>query len=193
MKARDSLEIEEVLNDLDHKLNRLRIEYDQYFMGSGKREPQHLKADVQREITRFMSEPPRNAALKFRLNSIVARYQAFRAMWGRTQREIEAGTYKRHRFKAKLHDLEAAENGITNPGTSQPGKVGRAQSSAMDRLCDALESAREKTGQGGVDRAAIQKAIRKQTAELKRKHPDKKVKFRVVVEGNKAKLKASVK
>lgn len=189
-----SAEIEEELDDFERMLQRLRIEYDQYFMGGMRREPTQLRGEVQRFITKYMSSPPRNAALKFRFNSLVARYQAFRAIWGRTQREIEAGTYKRHRFRLALQALEARE-AAGERGRSPRRKRPAAASggSAIDKLYEALSRARTRTGEAGrIDRASLERAVRKQTAELRRKHGDAKVRFKVVIEGNKAKLKAKV-
>jgi hypothetical protein len=68
MARLDTREIEEDLDDLEHKLQRLRIEYDQYFAGSGRREPTQLRSDVQKTITRYSSDPPRNTQLKFKMN-----------------------------------------------------------------------------------------------------------------------------
>ena len=153
MRSETNASIEEELIDFEHKLQRLRIAYDQYFMGSERREPIQLRAELQRFITRYMSSPPRNAALKFRFNALVARFQAFRGMWGRAQREIEAGSYKRNVFRAKLaqlEELERAGSGAAAPG--KPARSGAAESATaatpIDRLHAALTKARAKTGAG---------------------------------------------
>ena len=192
MSSGKTLTIEEELTELDHKLHRLKIEYDQYFLGAMKREPFVLRGDVQRTITRFMSSPPRRPALKFRLNSITARFHSFRSLWGRTIREIEAGTYKRHRFRQRLQ--EQAEPEAPRASAAKPAAGKRAGGSAVDRLYDALVNARQKTGEGAdVDRKKLTELVRKQAQQLKRKYGDsKKVSFKIVIEDNKAKLKASV-
>ncbi len=194
MSSGKTLTIEEELAELDHKLHRLKIEYDQYFLGAMKREPFVLRGDVQRTITRFMSSPPRRPALKFRLNSITARFHSFRSLWGRTIREIEAGTYKRHRFRQKLQEQEGAEPEAARASAAKPAAGTRGGGSAVDRLYDALVNARQKTGEGAdVDRKKLTELVRKQAQQLKSKYGDsKKVSFKVVIEGNKAKLKASV-
>jgi hypothetical protein len=187
MGRTDTRSIEDDLEDLERKLQRLRIEYDQYFSGNGRREPAQLRADVQKTITRYSSEPPRNTQLKFKFNSLVARFQALRALWGRTLREIEAGTYRGHKFRADLHDLERLE------GAQAPERP-RRPARSIDKLCDALDSARRKTGEGGsgIDRRRVEQVVRQQTQRLKQKNPNAKVRFKVVIEGNKAKLKATV-
>ncbi len=189
---------EEELADFEIKLQRLRIAYDQYFMGSERREPIQLRSEVQRFITRMMSYPPRNSALRFRFNSLVARFQAFRGSWGRTQREIEAGTYKRSQFRAKLaqlEQLEAGEDAAAAPGGSARRKAPKTDkpATAMDQLHAALCKARAKTGEAAPDRNSLEKQVRRQTQALREKYGDRRVSFRVVVENDKAKLVASFK
>jgi len=179
--------IEEDLIELDRSIQRLRIEYDQYFMGAGRREPLQLRAKVQKFITRYSSDPPRNTQLKFKFNSLVARFQALRSLWGRTLREIEAGTYRRHRFRADLHERSRRE-----PAPDDERPTSRRRGSAMDQLFDALSSARAKTGEAAIDRAELETLVREQTSRIRAQRPGGRLRFRVVVEGNRAKLKVGV-
>ncbi len=175
--------------DLDHDLTRLKIEYELYFSGSGKREPTQLRASVQRVITRYVSDPPRNATLKFKFNSLCARFQAYRAMWGRTLREIEGGTYRKQRFRGGIR--QAGAPAAEAPAPAAP--AGGGFDTTIDRVYEALVAARRKTGESApVDREALASAIRKQAEELQRTRPDAKLKFKVVIDGSKARLKASV-
>ena len=191
MARLDTRAIEEDLDDLERKIQRLRIEYDQHFAGNGRREPTQLRSDVQKTITRYSSDPPRNTQLKFKFNSLVARFQALRALWGRSLREIEAGTYRAHNFRADLHD-EERETGEGPPEGPQAKRASRA--GAIDKLCAALDSARKQTGESGgsLDRRRLEQIVRQQTQRLKQKNPNGKVRFKVVIEDNKAKLKATV-
>lgn len=187
MARLDERSIDEDLADLDRGIQRLRIEYDQYFMGDGRREPIQLRGKIQKLITRYSSDPPRNTQLKFKFNSLVARYQALRSLWGRTLREIEAGTYHRHRFRADLHERERVQPRVES---EEPTSTRRA--TAMDRLFEALRSARAKTGEKAIDRAQLEALVREQTSRFRAKSPGGRLRFRVVVEGNRAKLKVGV-
>jgi hypothetical protein len=99
MARLDTRAIEEDLDDLDHKIHRLRIEYDQYFAGNGRREPTQLRSDVQKTITRYSSDPPRNTQLKFKMN----RHPQFRGVtplscWHKwhvfgTSRNVQGGAF----------------------------------------------------------------------------------------------------
>ena len=184
-------EIDEMLDDLDHNMKRLRIEYEQFFMGNMKREPQVLRGKVQKVITQLVNEPPRNSAQKFRFNSLNAKFQVYRQLWGRTMREIENGTHQRDKFRARLHaapeDEPAAPRQVER---KTPAKSG----SSVNRLHEALLKARRKTGQheGAPSPEALNRMVRKQMDAIRAKHGDVKVKFKVVIENNKAKLKAQV-
>ena len=191
MRSESSQKIDADLAELDQKIKRLRIEYEQYFRGTKPREPIVLKGEVQRFIQKYVNEPPRNSMQKFKFNTLCARYQAFRTLWGRTLREIEAGTYKGHRFKASLHQPQPTH---AAPESSADETSPAKHRSPVDQLYDALVSARGKTGEvARVDRSRLEQVIRKQAAELKQKHPDARVSFRVVIEDNRARLKASLK
>ena len=93
--------------------------------------------------------------------------------------------------KADLHDRERGVSGPEAPAEKAPAKKSRGN--AIDQLCNALEGARRKTGEhGALDRDRLADMVKKQTAAIRQKHGDAKIKFRVVIEDNKAKLKASV-
>lgn len=66
----------------------------------------------------------------------------------------------------------------------------QAAASPIDRLHEAYMSARSKTGEGTVDRAAFTAMIQKQIPAIKQKFNCKTVEFKVVVEDGKTKLKA---
>jgi hypothetical protein len=190
MRAQGSEEIEELLQELDQMLARLRLEYEQYFAGAARREPQALRGKVQKVITRFLNEPPRNSGQKFRFNTLNSRFQIYRQLWGRTMREIEAGTYKPHRFRADIHD---AVRGSPRPEEiTQPTSPG-APRSGLDQLHEALMSARRTTGEPALDREKLSRIVAQQTATLRKQHgQDAKIRFRVVIEAGRARLKASV-
>ena len=65
----------------------------------------------------------------------------------------------------------------------------------MDALHGALASARKRTGEHGemLSPAELGRVVRRQMDTIKKKHGDVKVKFKVVIEDNKAKVKASFK
>ena len=124
------------------------------------------RAEVQKIIIRFSNSRIPNTALRFKFNSLNGRYQAFKRQWDSTLRQIEAGTYKRHVFRADLHDRE---RGIEpDAKTSRPAATsGGPDSDIFETYRDAMLA----TGQdaSGLTRAKLEKAIAKQEAALQKK------------------------
>jgi hypothetical protein len=180
--------IDEELKILETKVKQLKLDYEQYFLGTRPREPAMARAEVQKAIVRHSNTPIQNTAARFKFNSINARYQALKRQWDVTLRQIEAGTYKRHIFKADLHDRERTAAGGS---ASAANPSGRSDSSGD--LFETYRDAALACGQNvkGLTPAKLQAVVAKQEAALKKKLGCDKVDIRVVVEGGKVKLKAS--
>jgi hypothetical protein len=184
-------DIEEDLNLLDARMKMLRNEYEQYFLGSRKREPQLLRGEVQKIINYYANVPIRNTGHRFKFNNLRARYFAFRRHWDDTQRKIEDGSYERHRFQAELHERE---RGIKNAEPAAPRKAAApAGRNDLDQLYDAWIEARAATGQAtaGITREKLAAQLEQQTKTIRERFGAGEVRFRVVVEDGRAKLKAS--
>jgi hypothetical protein len=79
----------------------LRALYEQYFLGFEKIEPAVARKDVDRRIYVLRREKIRNTGKRFKLQTIIQRYNTFQQYWQRICREIENGTYKRHVLRAE--------------------------------------------------------------------------------------------
>jgi len=178
---------------LDARLKQLRTEYEQYFLGSRKREPQLLRGEVQKIITYYANVPIRNTGHRFKFNNLRSRYFAFRRHWDDTQRKVEDGSYDKHRFQAELHERE---RGLREEAPA-PAKAGKAAApggrNELDQLYDAWIEARAATGQptAGLSRDKLAAQLEQQTASIRERFGSGEVRFRVVVEDGKAKLKAT--
>jgi hypothetical protein len=183
-------DIEEDLVLLDARLKQLRLEYEQYFMGARKREPQLMRGEVQKIISYYANVPIRNTGHRFKFNNLRARFFAFRRHWDETQRKIEDGRYDKHRFQAELHDRERAS---LAEGENAPAAEAPAPDRELDRLFQAWVEAREVTGQGsaGLSRERLAQQLEQQAAALRQRFGVADVRFRVVVEDGRAKLKAT--
>ena len=94
-------ELDIALEELENRLERLRALYEQYFLGFEKIEPQVARKDVDRRIYVLRREKIRNTGKRFKLQTIIQRYNTFQQYWQRICREIENGTYKRHLARAE--------------------------------------------------------------------------------------------
>ncbi|MBK7949685.1 MAG: hypothetical protein IPK00_13305 [Deltaproteobacteria bacterium] len=189
---------DEELKLLEIKLNQLKLDYEKYFIGTRPTEPAQLRSEIQKSVIKWSNTRITNSAIRFKFNSLNGRYQAFKRQWDGVLRQIEAGTYKRHVFKANLHDRE---RGLA-PGESElaahgklagPAKAGDAARPVGTDLFESYRAAMQSAGQdtSGLSRAKLAAVLAKQEAELKKKLGCEKVSFTVVVQDGKVKLKAA--
>jgi hypothetical protein len=173
---------EEELEILGSKLTQLKLAYDQYFLGSRPREPVLLRDEVRKLTIVYANQPAQNTATRFKFNSIVSRYHAYKRQWTETLRKIEHGTYARHQFKSKLREAQTAP---PEPVARQPQK--------RSEIFDAFVEARRACGQSveNLTAAKLESMLAKQENALQQRYGEGAVRFKVVVENGKAKLLAS--
>lgn len=105
--AREELDQEAVESELDvltRKMERLRVTYEQYFMGIEKMPPSHQQKDVVRILNRLSNANLKKTSHKFRLRALTQKFSAQKSYWMRTMRQIENGTYRRQIQRAKSRD-----------------------------------------------------------------------------------------
>jgi hypothetical protein len=180
---------EEELKMLEIKLTQLKLDYEKYFLGARPTEPAQQRSEVQKLVIKWSNTRITNTAMRFKFNSLNGRYQAFKRQWDNILRQIDAGTYKRHVFKADLHDRE---RGIS-ASTPKTGAGGASKNGGDTDLFETYRDAMMATGQSakGLTPEKLQKAIAKQEAAIKQKFGCEKVDFKVVVTDGKVKLKAA--
>lgn len=196
--------LDDEIGMIESKLNTLRLDYDQYFIGNRPREPVMARAEVQKLFTFYSQMPIQNTALRFKFNSLTSRFFALKRQWDETLRKIEEGTYKRHLFKADLHERErrerdrkrAHETATAAPAAPEAATAAPAAGTATATEPDLFESYRDamkSTGQdvSSLTRERLAKAIAKQETALRAQLGCDSVRFRVVVEEGKARLKAT--
>jgi hypothetical protein len=88
-------ELDLAIEELETRLERLRALYEQYFLGFEKVEPAVARKDVDRRIYVLRREKIRNTGKRFKLQTLIQRYNTFQQYWQRVCREIENGTYRR--------------------------------------------------------------------------------------------------
>jgi hypothetical protein len=99
----EQIQIEELVAELETRVDRLRSLYEQYFMGIEKMEPHVPRKDVERRFQAMRREQIRNTALRFRFQMVLQKYNTYQAYWMRIMRQIEDGTYKRDVIRAKAN------------------------------------------------------------------------------------------
>ncbi len=171
---------------LEKKLLQLKTDYEQYFLGYQKIAPEKLRMEVDKLVRLLTGQTITNTGLKFRLNTVTAKFSSYRTYWDRTIREIEEGRYVRDKLKMKLHE---AERQPTPPPAKQP-QAAPSEENHIKRVYDEYVKARQNTKEPIPKFEAVADLIKKQTPLIKEKYNASAVDFKVVIEDGKAKLKA---
>jgi len=190
----DAATPEEELKLLEVRLNQLKLDYEKYFLGTRPTEPAMQRAEVQKIMTRWSNMRITKTALRFKFNSLNGRFQAFKRRWDDVLRQIEAGTYQRHVFKANLRERERGGAGGASDGPGgRRGAAGDRGGQGREDLFETYRDAMIATGQNasGLTREKLQAAVSRQEAALKKKLRCDRVDFKVVVQDGKVKLKAA--
>jgi hypothetical protein len=91
----------------EEELEALKARYELYFLGIERREPSRWRDEMKRRVERLKESFTKNTGLKFRLQTLHARFISYERLWLRSAREKEAGTYRRDLFKARLRSKPA--------------------------------------------------------------------------------------
>ena len=181
--------------DLAQKIDRLKFLYEQYFLGRERIAPQILRQDVEKNMGQINANliHIKNTALRFQVNSLKAKLNSLRRYWDRTMQQIEDGTYKRDRFRLKLHEQNS--NDSPKEKTSKSKDPTAPKNANIEKLMTQLISAKKKCKEStkGINYEKFYKTITSQSAALKKRYNCKSVRFKVVIENGKTKLKATPK
>jgi len=175
---------------LEQQLQNLIKTYEQYFIGLEKREPLQLLKDVEKMIKRYANTVINNTMYKHKYNMLTARFNTYREHWNRTLKLMEEGKYARDRFISNLRQRQQPASAVKSGKSGQP-----AAENELDRIFKEFVDAR-KTCNLSVEkltREQVQASIDKVKPALVSKYGSDSLSFRVVVEGGKPKIKASVK
>jgi hypothetical protein len=217
---RDRDELNAEVGAAEEELEALKARYEMWFLGVERREPARWRDDVKKKVLRLKTAFTRNAGLRFRIQSLNARYLAYERMWLRSAREKEDGTYRRDVFKARLHARaaerkaqaearQAREAGqpaspaapaapVATPAASgaarpaAPAPAAPAGDARMRALYEEYIAAKKRCNED-VSRLtydSVAKSIAKQVPDLMARYKAKSVDFKVEVKDGRAVLKA---
>ena len=177
------------IKNLDVRLNELKFLYDQYFIGLERTEPLKLRAQVQDMIKKLIGTYIKSTAVKFKLNTLIAKHSSYAKLWDRILKEIEEGRYKRDIFRMKVKDWQAGMRGQKDDkGKSKEIKV---EADPISVLFNKYIDSRKKTKEEiNLKKENFAQTINKQVSDIKKKFKCKSVSFKIVVEKGKTKLKA---
>ncbi len=182
------MSLKEDMDELDTKLNKLKVDYDQYFMKILKKEPFQLREEVDRMILKYFGQPIQNTLLKFRYNTLTAKYTSLKHHWGRILRQIEEGTYERN---IPANDKPAAQK--KQPVQPVQQEATPAAISNNDKLAAMYQDYIEKRKQtnesvNGLTFDKFEKALSSQIEKIKTDYKCNDVEYKVSVKDGKTKI-----
>lgn len=168
------------LDSIGEDLRELEILYERYFSGEEKREPLHKREQLQKRLRQFINRRIMKTDLRFRYESLAARYHTYCGYWDRILRLMDEGRYERHTGSRRSPALasngeEAAPRKTENDGTYQ-------QMLKAHQECNPDRPA--------PSRQQFDAYIAKQRSALAEKFHGQEIEFRVVTEEGKPKIKA---
>lgn len=180
-------DVTKALDLLELRMAELKTSYEQYFLDVQPLAPDGLHKEVTALIRSLLRAPFKNSATRFRLQTLISRYQAYNTYWSRVLKQREAGTYSRDVFKARIRSAPMTQN----------SKNGAASGSGagIRQLYEAYLNAIKKTG-GNPEKIQFEKfksSVLAQGKKLKSEKGIKKVQYKVVISNGKVCLKASAK
>ncbi len=180
--------------ELEVRLERLRSLYEQYFHGIERIEPSVARKDVDRRFWAVRKVKLRNTAKRFKLQTLIQRYNTLQQYWAKVCRQIENGTYVRH--------VQRAERRVATAGPHKPkARKARPGSAPLDEPApSALDEARVaqlhqqlletqqrlQPGSRAISHKALAESLRVAQTRLSEKHADRQIDFRVVERDGKA-------
>jgi FtsZ-binding cell division protein ZapB len=93
---------------LETEVEELKVKYEMYFLGVERNEPNKAREELRKKVLRLKERFTRNAGVRFRVQSLHARFISYERLWMRSAREKEEGTYRRDLFKARLRSQHGA-------------------------------------------------------------------------------------
>lgn len=185
------------VNQLELDINKLRTQYEQFFMGIIKIPPATLHRNIKKTVAEIEKRPITNSTLRFRYQQIRARLISYQTYWRRSLHQIEAGTFRRDRYRLKRREKENAEKATLRKSRRERKTATNKDTAAerIDGIYAEFIAGREKCGEPtkGISRDKLSAFIQKQESAIHKKYGKRDVDFKVVVENGKTKLRAVLK
>jgi hypothetical protein len=187
------------LDKLEEDMRRLKNRYDQFFAGIQKTVPSFERHQLESYIHELNKLKIRDNSRRFRLSTLLSRYNQYREMWGRKMREREEGPLDYRRRQAAMtapahatHHEPPPPPRVTSPPPDPYVKMTPgANGEQIRRLYAEIERESSRIGKpASVSLEQLAVMIQKQSEILRAKYHVNTVAFRVETIDGKVKLKA---
>ena len=97
------------ISAIDADLAKLKIRFEQYFLGLERRPPTDELDRIRRRVQQLKLCYTKNTALKFRTETLYQKFKSYEQLWLKTLKEIEEGTYRKDLMRLRLKNLRKAK------------------------------------------------------------------------------------
>lgn len=115
-------EIKQDLDNIERKIEQLKIEYEKFFVGITKVEPIVMKNQIVQLIKKYASTQFNNVMLSFRYKNLLARFLTYQEYWNRILKLIEEGKNPKDYRKIYEKFIQEAEKNILPMESITPQK-----------------------------------------------------------------------
>lgn len=167
-----------VLDRIEADLNELKRQYDLFFQGTRRTEPQEERRILGWMVRRMGQRKLSNTSDQFRFSSLQNRLNTYSSLWTRMIRDLEEGRLTRDSGGKITRATPVGEE------TIPPDQ--------LDQVLEQLKSARQECGMTTEEKDlnALREMLKARAAEIAGKSGARRVEFRVTIEGGKPKIKA---
>ena len=184
--------VDDQLVRLEDDIRKLKVEFDIYFNGASPRPPYDTKNRVEALVKRLADERNLSYAQRYRYNSLVARYVAFRDLWRRTMQGREEARDPLAAARAKLGVGPEGRAADKSRHATFVCADARSDVPTVKGLYDALVEAKRSCGEpvGDLSFAQFHRMIASKTDSLKESLGCERVRYSVYMEGGRVSFKA---
>lgn len=172
--------LKDALDRIEKDLVELKRQYDLFFQGVRRTEPQDERKVVEWMVKRLGQRKLPNTLDQFRFNSLQSRFFSYTNLWIRMVRDLEEGRLTRD-TRGNLVRTKAPAGEPVPPDH-------------LDKVLEQLRDARQECGLSTdtKDLESLREMLRSRAAEIAGRSGDRQVEFRVTIEGGKPKVKAGL-
>lgn len=186
-------DIDQQLKDFSTQLDRLRVLYEQHFLGMEKLPPLVARREAERALNALGNLSIGNTALRFRYNNLVRRWKTHTERWDKVVRDIENGTYRPHILSRDRRERAALDHDTqpSVPAVARRSPVpGMTEAELRDLHQRYLEACRQVGDTRDVKYDALVASLQRQVPALLEKKGADGFAFDVAVREGKVILRA---
>lgn len=185
LKERNKREVDRKLDVLEKRIGETHALYEQYFIDIIPHPPEEKDRQIKLMIKALLKEPFKQQAVKFRLRTLITRYQTYNTYWTRVMKQREEGTYSKDLFKADAREKAIAEAqlSLTDTGKAEKG---------FQQLFKTYEGALQKAGANtkSLNYNDFRKSLLSQAKRLKQAHGVTNLNYKISVKNGKVAIRA---